>query len=213
MLFYRGTSMLPTFRPGDLVRFVSPRVRPLRAGDVIIYPDPYAEGCDRPLVIHRIVAEEDGRIRTRGDNNTKRDPYRVAFETIVGRAVARVPVGTADERTVAGGRTGLLRARMLWLRRIAVRMVRVPLHRPYRAVADRTCRRMPPAVQSKVFQFQRSGVGSFHMTLFGRPVGRLLPGGQWSIRPPFRLFIDPTRLPAAPAWNCNPQPLEDSNHG
>jgi nickel-type superoxide dismutase maturation protease len=59
-----GTSMSPTFEPGDRLLLVR-RFRPLRAGDLVALPDP--RDASRRLV-KRVVAVRGGVVEVRGDN-------------------------------------------------------------------------------------------------------------------------------------------------
>jgi hypothetical protein len=79
----RGWSMLPTFRPGDLLR-LEPVARPLRVGDVVALPKAGT------WLIHRIVSEggSDGTWLTKGDAMVDADPpFRP--EQVLGLITAR----------------------------------------------------------------------------------------------------------------------------
>lgn len=58
-----GTSMAPTYRPGERLTVV--RLVRARVGDVVVAPDP--RSSERWL-LKRCVAREDGRLELRGDN-------------------------------------------------------------------------------------------------------------------------------------------------
>jgi signal peptidase I len=82
-----GVSMEPEFRSGDLAI-----VRPASGyavGDVVAYRSEVLH----TVVLHRIVAAEGGRFRTRGDHNSWVDPDRVAPSAVLGRLAAHVPRG------------------------------------------------------------------------------------------------------------------------
>jgi signal peptidase I len=86
----RGTSMLPTFRTGDLVIV---KRRPAYAlGDVIAYKVPAGDLGAGLVVIHRIVggSATDGFV-TRGDNNPTDDEWRPTVEDVLGSPAIRVP--------------------------------------------------------------------------------------------------------------------------
>ena len=91
-LAVRGSSMEPTFNPGDLV--VVRADPPYEPGDVVAYrtPDPPA-GTDTsaPVIVHRVVDLDDGRLVLRGDANEVDDALRPAPQEVLGRQVARVP--------------------------------------------------------------------------------------------------------------------------
>jgi signal peptidase I len=80
-----GNSMEPKLHQGDLVIV---RQRPsYGVGDVVLFRSSTL-GRD---VLHRIVAVEDGRFATMGDNNDHRDPGRVSPGEVHGEAVLLVP--------------------------------------------------------------------------------------------------------------------------
>ena len=86
-LVTQGVSMQPEFHSGDLAL-----VRPASGyavGDVVAYRGASLE----TVVLHRIVAVEDGRFRLRGDNNSWLDPDRVPPSAVLGRLVGRLPHG------------------------------------------------------------------------------------------------------------------------
>jgi len=111
----QGWSMLPTFRPGDLLR-LEPVARPLRVGDVV------ALRRTGVWLIHRIVKEGAGGLwSTKGDAMVDVDPpFRpeevgglvtarrrreriVALETDAGRARLSATLGVAVTRAVPSG--------------------------------------------------------------------------------------------------------------
>lgn len=80
----RGTSMLPTYEPGDLV--LAYRSRGPRVGQVVVFRGP-SEG----YVIHRITAVDGERITTQGDNRDRPDPWATTADDVVGVARLAVP--------------------------------------------------------------------------------------------------------------------------
>ena len=82
-----GSSMAPTWQAGDLAV--------LRAADDYAVGDVAAFRSEevKQIVMHRIVEEEDGRYRFRGDDNDFVDPDRVTDEQVLGKLVLRVPRG------------------------------------------------------------------------------------------------------------------------
>lgn len=75
----RGSSMAPRFKSGDLV--VIKRVDEVHVGDVAAYRSPLT----KQLVVHRIIAERDGRFVFKGDNNSWIDTYEPTSGEIVGK--------------------------------------------------------------------------------------------------------------------------------
>ena len=91
-----GDSMSGAYDRGSVVFSEVVPVSELRVGDVITYEPPAASGVDG-LITHRIVAiDHDPRgrpvLRTKGDANASRDPWRFRLErSEQARVVAGVP--------------------------------------------------------------------------------------------------------------------------
>lgn len=91
-----GDSMSGAYDRGSVIFSEVVEVDRLRVGDVITYTPPPASGWDG-LITHRIVAIDSGRdggpvLRTQGDANESRDPWRFVLEgDEQARAVAGVP--------------------------------------------------------------------------------------------------------------------------
>jgi signal peptidase len=90
-----SASMVPTFRPGDMVVVRPEPIRRLRVGDVITYQVPVGA---RQVETHRVVEIVSGRgtdhpvIRTKGDANTGVDPWLAQLNgPTVWRLTAVVP--------------------------------------------------------------------------------------------------------------------------
>ena len=122
--FYRGPSMAPTFRPGQVL-YINPQGRGIAAGDVIVFH--HQEGKDH--VVHRVIKlTEDGYL-TRGDNNLRNDPAPILPGQIVGR-VEMAKLGDQIEE-VKNGRRGLWQAKYLRKRLLVKRLLRRVLGKPY----------------------------------------------------------------------------------
>ena len=82
-----SNSMVPTFYKGDLV-FVSGTDDEVSTGDIIVFD----VGNKNYPIIHRVFSiEDDGTIRTKGDNNGFSDPWIVTDNDIHGKASFKVP--------------------------------------------------------------------------------------------------------------------------
>jgi signal peptidase I len=82
-----GNSMEPRFQTGDMAI-----LRPAESysvGDVVAYYSPSLE----TIVMHRIVAETNGRFVLQGDNNDWLDEDRPATDEILGKLFVRLPEG------------------------------------------------------------------------------------------------------------------------
>jgi signal peptidase I len=81
-----GTSMEPGLESGDLV--LVRRSASYGVGDAVLFR---SETLGGEHVLHRIVATENGRLVTRGDNRRRNDPDRTAPADVVGRIWLTVP--------------------------------------------------------------------------------------------------------------------------
>lgn len=85
----RGTSMLPTYKHGDLV--VVQSAATYKVGDVVAYHVPAGEVGAGRVVIHRIVGGNATiGFTLQGDNNSAPDPWRPKQADMVGLATFRV---------------------------------------------------------------------------------------------------------------------------
>jgi signal peptidase I len=122
---YRGPSMAPTFRTGDVL-YMNPNRRDIAPGDVIVFH--HQEGKDH--VVHRVIAVVAGGFITRGDNNLLSDPIPILPDQIVGR-VEKTDRG-AQVRMLTVGWRGLWVARVLHAKLQIKRLLRRIFRRPYR---------------------------------------------------------------------------------
>ncbi len=86
----RGVSMVPTYKPGDLV-IARPRAS-YSHGDIVAYRVPEGEVGEGIIIVHRIIggSESTGFI-LKGDNNPDPDEWRPKGEDVVGRVWLRIP--------------------------------------------------------------------------------------------------------------------------
>ncbi|MEO8541548.1 MAG: signal peptidase I [bacterium] len=74
-----GNSMEPEFETGDLV--VLRRDGHVKVGDIA----GYRSGATGQVVVHRVIAESEGRLTFKGDNNWWTDSYQPTQQEVVGR--------------------------------------------------------------------------------------------------------------------------------
>jgi hypothetical protein len=184
--------MRPIFRPGDRVAFSHCRIEDLQQGDVIIFTAP--EQKDR--IVHRVVSAGPGGIRTQGDANPYRDAWELRQEDIVGRAVSVERGGRVIP--VAGGIAGRLLSALIRAVRKSDHVASHVLSPCYRGLARSGLFRavLPQALRPKVVVFDRDGAKEMQLVMGRRVVGRRQAGAaQWTIRRPFRIFVDEPALP------------------
>jgi signal peptidase I len=86
-----GTSMLPTYHPGDLV--ITRSRSSYQVGNPVVYRVPRGEVGAGQRVVHRIVGGDGSTgYQMRGDHNAFIDPWVPHQQDMVGRVVLRVPV-------------------------------------------------------------------------------------------------------------------------
>lgn len=188
---YRGRSMYPLLREGDLLTIHSLAPGDAQCGDVVLI----SFEQDARDVIHRIVDISAAGMRTRGDNRGQNDPWLLNPRQIKG-LVTGLRRGRL-ERRVARGRQGLRIARLHYLRHAVRRFLLPMLHPAYHALARTGWLRgaMPRPWRPRLIAF-RGADGMVYRLLAGkRVVGWYHPDTQrWDIARPYRLFADPAEL-------------------
>ncbi len=110
---YYGPSMMPLFKPGDLLCARKSVLRNIRLGDVVIIN----LGGDKnriEYVVHRVVSAKQGCLITQGDNNLKPDMQIVSKENLVGLVTSFYR--QKHVYSVKGGAIGFLYARFIYTR-------------------------------------------------------------------------------------------------
>lgn len=191
-IYYRGSSMGHTFRPGDLL-YVVPRGRKeIRCGDVVVFIAPATE----KQIVHRVVSVDPQGIRTRGDSSWKEDDYLLKPDHILGRVM--YAKGKRRWRRVHGGVRGKWCAfKVRIVRRVEFGISSWILPRLRRMPLVETLRRvMQKRLPTRIIAINRSE-GTELQLLLGRVVmGRLLPGRKtWNLWWPTRLFVGQESLP------------------
>jgi signal peptidase I len=184
--------MRPLLRPGDRIRFVPCRVEEVRRGDVIIFISP---GQDE-RIIHRVDSTGPEGIRTKGDANPFRDTGNLRQEDIVGRAVSVERNGKVTP--VTGGIAGRMLAALIRAFRKSDHLASHVLNPCYRGLARSGLFRalLPAALRPRVITFERDGAREMQLVIRSRIIGRRPAGADsWTIRRPFRIFVDEQALP------------------
>jgi signal peptidase I len=94
MLGTKGTSMEPSLHEGDLAII---KKGTYEVGDVVAYRGQLVNA----ILLHRIVAIEEGRFTLKGDNNDFLDPERPTIDAILGEQVFVIPNGALVLRSIS----------------------------------------------------------------------------------------------------------------
>lgn len=81
----RGVSMLPTLTQGDFI--ISQKADSYAIGDIVCFKEPMTQA----IIIHRVIAKENGYYITQGDNRKEPDYYKSTDADIVGKALFHIP--------------------------------------------------------------------------------------------------------------------------
>ena len=193
---YTGPSMNPTLKAGDVLMTIPYEDRKIRVGDIVVF-QPSEE---MRHVVHRVVSYDSCGVKTRGDNNSKADPYVIPPSRIIGKVVA-LQRGNINI-TIHGGPRGSIYANILLItKRINVILSKI-LHPAYHWLSQKGFLRrfLSPLLKTKVLYFKRHGNVEMQILIGRRVVARRLPGdSEWRISRPYRLVIDVTSLSGKPS--------------
>jgi hypothetical protein len=180
------------FRDGDRLFIEHCEVAVLRKGDVVVF---IAPGGDE-LIVHRVIAVGPDHFRARGDVNLGADPWFLGRENLIGRVTACERNGGLHP--VAGAWQGGLRALVTRTIRRVDHNSSIFFHPIYRCLS-RSCllgRLLPDSLAPRVITLRREGGTEMQLLMGQRVIGRRPAGGSgWTIRRPFRLFVDEEGLP------------------
>ncbi|MBD3386651.1 SynChlorMet cassette protein ScmC [candidate division KSB1 bacterium] len=191
-MVYTGPSMNPILREPDLLKLQPYKDRFVKCGDVICFKAPE----NGRLIVHRVIRVDSKGIRTRGDNNTRTDPYLLQPGDIIGQVVWAQK--DSRHRRIYGSTTGVLTGYYCQSRRLISRPILRSLHGLYRAMANTGLFRLllPSRLFPRVYVF-RSGQLCIVKCLLGRRVIGKYDNrkGIWQIDRPYRLFLREAALP------------------
>ncbi len=193
LLTYIGPSMLPTFKPGDLMDVIPYETSRMRVGDVVVF---VPVGWEHNIV-HRVVSIAPEGIRTKGDNNNKVDSFVLSAGDIIGRVVS-IRRGNRQS-SIRGGARGRIAAQMLRARKRADLAISRACQPVYRRLARTGIFRKTLSrwIKTHVICFRRRDGIEMQLFMGRRIIGRCCPGRtDWHIRRPFRLFVNELSLPS-----------------
>ena len=92
VFYYSGNSMAPTFVAGDFIRVESVgELSELQVGDVVVIKPVFSSAKSNKHVVHRIAEiTEEGKIKTKGDNNSQLDSWELEVSDLVGKVANAV---------------------------------------------------------------------------------------------------------------------------
>jgi signal peptidase I len=131
-LFYRGSSMKGTFKPGDKLIIEKIPFNHIKKGDLIIFRNVKHDRVD--FVVHRVVQKSSDGLATRGDNCRKRDIELVIEGNIIGKVVKYNRRGKI--RKAWNGGLGRLNAGTLHFRQHIIRIIKFFLRKPYLMIKE-----------------------------------------------------------------------------
>jgi len=76
-----GFSMYPTIKSGEFIVYRHTSVSDLKTGDIVVFVDTVSG----ERVCHRVVEIEDGKIKSKGDNNRFRDRGCISDSNLLGK--------------------------------------------------------------------------------------------------------------------------------
>jgi hypothetical protein len=204
-LLYNGASMNPLFREGDVLEVAPYHGLEIHPGDVVAFSHPEKPG----KVIHRVAAVKPWGIITKGDNLAAVDDWILKPGDILGKVVAIRRQGrTLPVPRQAPASLYLLKGRQ-WCDRAVSRLLQPVYHRLARSGLFKG--RLGEWMKPQLFYFSRADGPEWQLWLGNLLIGRKLPRqAHWTIRRPFRLFVDEASLPHQPPESPRRHPAVSS---
>lgn len=191
-IVYTGPSMNPTLREPDLLKVEPYKGRPVKCGDVICFHSP--QNAQR--IVHRVTQRSPEGIRTRGDNNSREDPYLLQPRDIIGKVKSAQK--QSRSRNICAGFAGIVTGYACRLRRLLrIRFFNI-MHTFYRFMANSGVvqRLLPLRLQPRVFVFRCRQQYLYKCIMGRRVIGKYdNRKGIWQIDRPYRLFLREAALP------------------
>ena len=189
-LLYTGSSMNPLFREGDVLEVAPYQGLEISLGDVVAFSPPEKPG----KVIHRVLAVTPRGIITKGDYLARPDDWIVKPGGILGKVVAIHRQGRILPVPRQAPASLYLLKGFRWCNRVVSRLLQPVYHRLANSGLFRG--RLGRWLQPELLHFSRADGPEWQLWLGNLLIGRKLPHqAHWTIRRPFRLFVDEATLP------------------
>ncbi|MCK4983481.1 MAG: signal peptidase I [Victivallaceae bacterium] len=183
--------MKPTLKSGDAFTLKHYDYKTeLRVGDIIVYPHP-----ENPVdVVHRVIKIKPDGVITRGDNNSKVDPYLIKFADIRG-VVTAVRRGSKTIH-LSGGTRGIIRHKLMLTRRLFMPYLTYPFSVISSLLAaSRIFNFVHPFLKIKIIMVERNEHTEEIIQVKNKVVGKRLSKNEtWEIKFPYKLFINNEKL-------------------
>ncbi len=189
-LFYRGSSMLGTFQPGDKLFVEKVPIRNIRKGDLIIIRKGNVDQND--FVVHRVVKLTSVGLVTRGDHCRQADQDAVTDATFIGRVNGFDRKGGV--RRAWNGGMGRLQACRIRARMRVAAALKAFLRKPYRSFrrSEIAARLWRPKLEK--IRFETAAGPLIKYIHRGKTVVSYCPDKNlWFFSRPFDLLIDPSQ--------------------
>jgi signal peptidase I len=184
-IIYTGPSMNPTLKNLDKLFYAPYKDSIIKRGDIVVFFDPEK----RIKVIHRVKYADSRGIITIGDNNSKPDTSILHPDQIIGQIIYGERYDSKIR--IYNGFPGIVQAMHVRLIKKIRKYLHIILKPPYYLLSGKL--KLP--LRKRVLTFQRPEGKELQLVIGNMVVARRIPGDDWQIRPPFRLFIDEDSLP------------------
>lgn len=180
-LFYRGSSMQGTLKPGDKLTCEKAPYDQIKKGDLIIFSRNAGEKND--FIVHRVVVITPKGLVTRGDNCLASDQDLLIEKNIFGRVIQYDRQGKSHR--AQNGRMGAFRAGLLRCRIRAIKLTGFFLRKPCLTVKKSGLIAKIWHPEIDVFQFETPAGPLVKYVRKGRTVAVCWTGKkrQWQRRP------------------------------
>lgn len=194
---YVGRSMNPYLLQNDLLFWKPVDIAQVAKGDIIIFE----ALCNGKLIIHRVVKiNPDISFITKGDNNKSPDKNPVTVDRLVG--IITGGVRASRKLRIPKGNMGMVFHYAAQLRKITLPVIQTIFSSIYYLIADSKIfpKVLSPVIQQKLVVVKTTE--GYDMQIY---YGNHLAGWRaqqdrgWTIRIPFRIFLDTAILPESTA--------------
>jgi hypothetical protein len=184
--------MNPTLWDRDLLKVIPYKDKSVQIGDVIVFVSP----INGILVAHRVTAVSLSYIRTKGDSNSKEDPWYLSHKTVPGKVVESSH--NTKNQKIGGGLSGLLLAKLSNYKHMTFLKSKHFFYPIFQTIHKRNIlgRLNNPFIEPMVACFKGKDKNNILLISGKRVVGYYNEKyNEWHIYPIYRLFINEASLP------------------